>query len=141
MEVSLLILKIYGGSSCSDFRLEHVLGGVGMHALLGIGFIITILYFFMQFARQEYIQDEYEETIGDVEGRLEWARSRSVYPFGMKAQVEVSGELLAKAKSLWRWNKWHQAYNLAMQSQKAMDRAQSIYSSSLKKNTKNEVPQ
>lgn len=92
-------------------------------------FFVTLLYLFIQFARQEYIQDEYEEAIVDVEGRLDWARTRRVFPFGMKAQLEVSGELLGKAKELWQANKWQKAYLVALQSQEAMNKAQSIYSS------------
>jgi len=44
-----------------------------MNTVLGIGFFITLFYFIIQFARQEHVQEEYEETIIDVEGRLEWA--------------------------------------------------------------------
>jgi|GEM_PF-1449674 len=103
-----------------------------MSIVLAIAFFVTILYLFIQFARQEHLQDDYEEAILDVEGRLEWARSRSSCPFGMKAQLDVSSELLSKAKSLWRENKWDRAYLVSLQSQEAMDRAQSIYSSAIR---------
>ena len=86
-----------------------------MNTVLGIGFFITLFYLIIQFARQEHVQDEYDETIIDVEGRLEWACTRTFFPFGMKAQLEVSGELLGKSKSLWKENKWHQAYRVALE--------------------------
>jgi hypothetical protein len=50
----------------------------------------------------------------------------------MKAQLEVSGELLGRAKRFWQINKWRQAYRVAIQSKKAMGKAQSIYSSILR---------
>ena len=91
-------------------------------------FLVVLLYFFIQFARQENVQDDFEDTIADVEGRLDWAYSRTSFPFGMKAQLEVSHQLLDKAKNLWKEHKWHQAYRVALQSQKAMNNAQGIYS-------------
>ncbi|WP_163338676.1 hypothetical protein [Desulfopila sp. IMCC35008] len=100
-----------------------------MDAILTIVFFATLLYLFVQFARQECIQDEYEEAIFDIEGRLDWARTRRVFPFGMTAQLEVAGELLGRAKDLWQANQWQKAYLVALQSQEAMNRAQSIYSS------------
>jgi hypothetical protein len=99
----------------------------GMNTVLAIGFLVAVFFFLIQFARQEHFQDYYEDTLDDVEGRLEWARTRTSFPFGMKAQLEVCHELLAKAKSLWQENKWHQAYQVALQSQKAMNKAQNIY--------------
>lgn len=107
-----------------------------MSIVLAFGFFVTILYLFIQFARQECLQEDYEEAILDVEGRLEWARSRSSYPFGMKAQMDVSSELLRKAKILWEQNKWDRAYLLSLQSQEAMDKAQSIYSSAIRSRQK-----
>ena len=83
----------------------------------------------VQFARQEEIQDEYEDAIIDIEARLEWARTRNCFPFGMEAQMEISHELLGKAKNLWNQNRWHLAYRTVLQSQKAMNKAQRIYSS------------
>lgn len=103
-----------------------------MNNVLVIGFLVVIFYYLIQFARQEYVQDDFEDAIVDVEGRLEWARTRAFFPFGMKAQLEVSRELLVNAKSLWKENKWHRAYRAALQSQKAMNKAQSIYCSFLK---------
>lgn len=100
-----------------------------MNSVLAIGFFVAIFYLLIQFARQEHVQEYYEDAIIDVEGRLDWARTRTSFPFGMKAQLEVSHELLGKAKSLWRENKWHRAYRVALQSQEAMNKAQSIYSS------------
>jgi hypothetical protein len=102
-----------------------------MSTLWVIGFFIGFIYLLIQFARQENVQDEYEDVIVDVEGRLDWARTRSVFPFGMKAQLEVCGSLLERAKALWNQNKWHQAYRVLLQSQEAMNRAQHIYSSVL----------
>lgn len=103
-----------------------------MNTFLAIGFLVAIFYLLIQFARQEHVQDDYEDAIIDIEGRLEWAYSRTSFPFGMKAQLEVSCKLLDKAKSLWQENKWHQAHRVARRSQEAMNKAQSIYSSSLK---------
>ena len=103
-----------------------------MNTFLAIGFFVVIFYFLIQFARQEHVQEDYEDAIVDVEGRLEWASTRTSFPFGMKAQLEVSSELLGKAKNLWNNNKWHQAYRVALQSQDAMSRAQSIYCSVIK---------
>ncbi len=100
-----------------------------MSAILAIVFFVAIFHLFIQFARQESIEDEYEDAIIDVEGRLEWGRSRRHFPFGMKAQLEVSHELLHTAKNLWKRNQWHRAYRVALQSQEAMNRAQNIYSS------------
>jgi len=103
-----------------------------MDTVLGIGFCIILFYFIIQFARQEHVQEEYEEAIIDIEGRLEWACTRTSFPFGMKAQLEVSNELLGKSKNLWKENKWHQAYRVALESQKAMNKAQIIYCSAIK---------
>lgn len=103
-----------------------------MNTFLAIGFLAIIFFLFIQFARQEHVQQYYEDVIGDVEGRLEWARTRTLFPFGMAAQLAVSCELLGKAKKLWKDNKWHQAYRLSIRSQAAMDKAQSIYSSAIK---------
>lgn len=103
-----------------------------MDTVLVIGFILFFLYVLIQFARQEHIQDDYEEAILDIEGRLDWARSRSTHPFGMRAQMEVCCDLLDTAKSLWKANKWQQAYHVCLQSQEAMNRAQSIYSSAIR---------
>lgn len=100
-----------------------------MHTVLAIGFFVLFFYLSIQFARQEHIQEYYEEAIFDVEGRLEWARSRSSFPFGMRAQLDVSCKLLGKAKNLWKENKWQQAYKVALQSQEAMNKAQRIYRS------------
>lgn len=103
-----------------------------MNTVMAVGFFIIIFYFFIQFARQEHIQDDYEDAIIDVEGRLAWARTRTIFPFGMKAQLEVSCSLLNKAKFFWEENKWHQAYSVARQSQEAMNKAQRIYCAAIK---------
>jgi len=103
-----------------------------MDIFLAFGFIFMLCYCLMQFARQEYVQEDFEDAIVDIEGRLEWAYSRTSFPFGMKAQLKVACQLLGKAKRLWKENKWHQAYSVALQSQKAMNTAQNIYSSALK---------
>jgi hypothetical protein len=58
-----------------------------MDTVLGIGFCIILFYFIIQYARQEHVQEEYEEAIIDVEGRLEWACTRTSFPFGMNAQL------------------------------------------------------
>ncbi len=98
-----------------------------MHTALAIGFFILFLYLLIQSARHETIQDDYEDIIIDVEGRLDWARSRPSYPFGMRTQINMSNELLGKSKILWNNNKWHQALRVALQSQEAINRAQNIY--------------
>lgn len=102
-----------------------------MHTFLTIGFLVALFYTFIRFARQENIQEFYEEVVLDVEGRLEWAKTRRFFPFGMQAQLEVSHKLLYDAKNLWQQNKWDQAYHAAIQSQEAMNRAQRIYSTVL----------
>lgn len=103
-----------------------------MYTILIITFFIGVFYSFIQFARQEYVQEGFENTIIDIEGRLAWANSRRSFPFGMKAQLEVTCDLLAEAKNLWQKNKWHEAYRIALKSQNAMNRAQSIYCRVLK---------
>ena len=100
-----------------------------MHVFLALVFSALLVYLFVQFARQEEIQGDFEDAILDVEARLEWARTRSSFPFGMQAQMEISGELLGKAKNLWDQHRWRQAYQTALRSQDAIDRAQRIYSS------------
>ena len=55
-----------------------------MNAILVTGFLVTIFYFLVQFGRQEHFQEDYEEAIKDVEGRLEWAKTRTLFPFGMQ---------------------------------------------------------
>ncbi|MGI9536361.1 MAG: hypothetical protein ACR2PB_04780 [Desulfocapsaceae bacterium] len=102
-----------------------------MHIILAFVFSALLVYLLVQFARQEEIQNEYEDAILDVEARLEWARTRSCFPFGMKAQMEISRDLLGKAKNLWNQNRWRQAYQTALQSQDAMNRAQRLYSSAI----------
>lgn len=103
-----------------------------MSTILAVLFFAALLYLFILFARQEHIQDYYENTVDEVEGRLEWAKTRSCFPFGMKAQIDVASKLLRKAKNLWEHHKWQQAYSIALQSQKAMNRAQSIYKSAIR---------
>ena len=98
-----------------------------MNILFAIGLIITITYLLIQFVRQEAVEESYQDLIIDIEGRLDWARSRSSYPFNMKTQIDISNKLLHQAKNLWRNNKCHQAYRVARQSQEALDKAQSIY--------------
>ena len=102
-----------------------------MSILFAIGLIVTISYLLIQFVRQEAVEEFYQEAIIDIEGRLDWARTRSSYPFGMKAQMDVSNKLLHQAKNLWRGNKYHQAYRVARQSKEAIDKAQSIYISAI----------
>lgn len=113
-------------------KTDKYVGASVMDRVLAIGFFAIIFYYLIQFARQENIQEYYEDAIIDVEGRLDWARTRTFFPFGMKAQMQVSSELLGKAKSLWKGNKWQQAYRVASQAQEAMNKAQNIYSSAIK---------
>ena len=103
-----------------------------MSLFLAVGFLTILIYLLIQFARQEYVQEYYEEAITDIEGRLEWAYSRKAFPFGMKSQLKNCRTLLEKAKRLWHENKWHQAYQVALQSQEAMNKAQNLYSNVLK---------
>lgn len=100
-----------------------------MHSLLAVLFLVQLVYLLVRFERQDNVLDDYQHAVYDVESRLSWACSRSSFPFGMKAQMDVSRKLLGQAKNLWRQNRWHQAYRVALQSQEAMNRAQSIYSS------------
>lgn len=100
-----------------------------MHTALAIGFLVLFFYCLIQFARFEHVQEDYENAVGDVEGRLEWARTRTRFPFGMKAQLDLSNRLLRRAQNLWKENKWHQAYRDICHAQKAMNKAQRIYRS------------
>lgn len=100
-----------------------------MQSIFAILFLVFILYLFVQFARQECIQDDYLEVVDDVESRYEWARTRTLFPFGMRAQLERSQELLWLAKSLWQKGRWQQAHCVVRQSQDAMNKAQRIYCS------------
>lgn len=102
-----------------------------MNTVLAIGFFVMIFYFIIQFAQQDNVEEYYEEAIIDIEGRLEWARTRSSLPFGMKSQLDMSYKLLGEAKSLWKGKKWYQAYRVALQSQEAMNKAQNIYCSAI----------
>ena len=102
-----------------------------MDTMIAIGFIALLLNLMTRYARQEYFEDDYEDAIIDVESRLEWAFTRRYYPFGMKAQLDVSKNHLQKAKNLWENNMWNQAYRKALESQEAMNRAQNLYSSAL----------
>lgn len=108
-----------------------------MTTFLTVQFFIILLYFLVQFARLEQVQEIYKDTIVEVEGRLEWARSRSTFPFGMRAQLDVASQLLHQAQRLWRKNKWHQAYQVALKSQEAMSKAQKIYISAIKGKQRN----
>lgn len=101
------------------------------------GLIVALLYtagiwLLVHFARKESIEEEFADTIGDIEGRLAWAQTRPKQPFGMHAQIKITGSLLVQAKQLWVEEKWHQAYCLALKSQKAIDRAQDIYCNGVK---------
>lgn len=98
-----------------------------MSAILTVQFFIVLLYLLIQFARLEQVQEIYNDTVIEVEGRLDWARSRTTFPFGMRAQLDVASQLLNQAHRLWRRNKWHQAYRVALKSQEAMTKAQKIY--------------
>lgn len=100
-----------------------------MSVILAVAFAVMILCLIIQFARQEYIEEYYEEIIIDVEGRLEWARALRSFPFGMKSQLDVCRHLLDKSKNLWQDNRWFQAYEVARKSQEAMNNAQDLYKS------------
>ncbi|MEH6454625.1 MAG: hypothetical protein V7782_16470, partial [Psychromonas sp.] len=79
-----------------------------MNILLTIVLIISFTYLLIQFARHEVIEEYYQATIIDIEGRLDWADTRSSYPFGMQAKIDIANKLLLKAKKLWRGNKFTQ---------------------------------
>ena len=98
-----------------------------MNSVLTIIIVSYIYYHLILFARQEEIEDQYTETITDIEGRLDWACSRSRFPFGMKAQMQVSRERLKEARELWQKKKFQRAYQMAVRSQEAMDKAQQLY--------------
>lgn len=100
-----------------------------MSVILAVVFTLMILCLFVQFARQESIEEYYEDVIVDVEGRLEWARALSSFPFGMKSQLEICRKRLDTAKKLWQDNRWYQAYEVACKSQEAMNKAQDLYKS------------
>lgn len=114
-------------SKCSGLKQK----GDGMHVFLALVFSALLVYLVVQFGRQEEIQDEYEDAILDIEARLDWARTRNRFPLGMEAQMEISSDLLGRAKNLWNQNRWRQAYQAALQSRDAMDRAQRLYSSAV----------
>ncbi len=98
-----------------------------MDTIFTLGLIALITYLFSQFAKQEAVEEFYLAIIMDVEGRIDWAVTRSSYPFGMLANIELSNKLLQQARELWRGKQFHQAYRVARQSQKAIDKAQNIY--------------
>ncbi|SDO79183.1 hypothetical protein [Desulforhopalus singaporensis] len=98
-----------------------------MDCLVIIAVIWAMLYCFIQFAKKEYVEEEYLAILSDVEGRLEWAHTRRFFPFGMKAQLEVTSNLLGKAKNHWGKHQWQQAYRSIAQSQEAMNKAQCLY--------------
>ena len=98
-----------------------------MSIILAVAFTVMIFSLFVQFARHEFIEDYYEDIIIDVEGRLEWAHSLRSFPFGMTSQLDVCRERLDKAKNLWQHNHWGKAYETALKSQQAMDKAQDLY--------------
>ena len=100
-----------------------------MGGIVAIAFAVMLFCLFMQFARQETVEDYFEEIVLDVEGRLEWARALRKPPFGMRSQLDVCRERLARAKNLWGNNRWHQACEVARKFQEAMNRAQDLYTS------------
>lgn len=105
-----------------------------MSILFVFALIVTITYMIFKFAQQEAVEEEYQEAILDIESLQEWASSRAIYPFGMKAQIEISNKLLHQAKDLRCESKYQQAYRVALQSLHAIDNAQRIYISACKKN-------
>lgn len=111
----------------------NVTGESAMNILLAIIIFSYVYYHLILFARQEEIEEQYTEAITDIEGRLDWASTRSRFPFGMRAQMQVSQERLRKAKELWQRKQFQQAYRMALQSQEAMDKAQRIYVHTIKR--------
>lgn len=100
---------------------------IAMLTLFAIGVIFATIFLLIKFAQQEAVEEFYQAAIIDIEGRMDWARSRSSCPFGMKTNIENSNQLLYQAKDLWHANRYHQAYRVARQSQDAIDKAQKIY--------------
>ncbi|MCP4326336.1 MAG: hypothetical protein GY951_10860 [Psychromonas sp.] len=98
-----------------------------MNSLFVIGLIVTIIYFLVQFAKQEAIEEFYDAIIIDVEGRLNWAASRTTLPFGMLENINTASKQLALSKYLWGEHKYHQAYQIACESQQAIENAQILY--------------
>ena len=89
-----------------------------MSDFMTLGFIITLFYLLVRFARQEQIQDVYEAVVIDIESRLDWARTRRNYPFGMESQMAISKIFLTGPRQLWLENRWAQAYKTALKSRK-----------------------
>lgn len=89
--------------------------------------ILTITYFIFKFAQQENVEEYYQQTILDIEALQDWAASRTTYPFGMKAQIEISNDLLHQAKILQGESEYQHAYQVARQSWSAINKAQKIY--------------
>lgn len=99
-----------------------------MNSLLPLAAIGIMLYVFWRFGYQEERSEPYEEAILDVQGRLEWARSRQTpLPPGMESQLQRTSQLLDEAKELWSTNKWDKALKKAWEAQTAMNTAQEIF--------------
>ena len=89
--------------------------------------IVTMIFFIIKFAQQESVEEYYQQTILDIESLQDWAYTRSIHPFGMDAQIELSDYLLLQAKDLQKENHYKHAYSVARESWKAIDKAQRIY--------------
>ena len=132
LRFSVLLILCYtvrdtSGHSPSAPAEPTLTGEAAMNILLAIIIFSYVYYHLILFARQEEIEEQYTEAITDIEGRLDWASSRSRFPFGMRAQMQVSQERLHQARDLWQRKQFQRAYRMALQSQEAMDRAQRIY--------------
>lgn len=105
-----------------------------MKTFILILLFFNVIYLIIQFAKEEEVVEDYKQTVVDVEGRLEWANSRSTFPPGMRTQLTRSKRLLRQAQELWKEQNWQKAYQRALEAQEAMNRAQAIYGTLGRKN-------
>ena len=108
-----------------------------MNVVIIFTLIITIFYMIFKFAQQESVEEYYQQTILDIEALLDWSRSRTIHPFGMDTQIKLSDYLLHQAKDLRGESEYQRAYQVALESMKAIDKAQRIYISASKNACKN----
>lgn len=108
-----------------------------MSMLFVFTLIVTITYIIFKFGQQETVDVYYQEAISDIESLQAWANSRNTYPFGMKAQMDISNKLLHQAKHLRCESEYGRAYRVALQSLHAIDKAQRIYISASNIDKKN----
>lgn len=98
-----------------------------MNILFIFALIVTITYVIFRLGQHEAVDEYYHEAILDIESLQAWANTRTTYPFGMKAQMDISNKLLHQAKDLRYESEYRHAYRVALQSLHAIDKAQRIY--------------